>query len=168
MLHLALVIAFAGPCQVIPGQNDEPTPNTGFGKLIRVPSNIGFGTAVSPDGQAATVIFDNMYVEIPPARKGALSTHNQTAVQTKVLTIDVPYTVARHREAMYMDIRGFVHTRPGASARLVVCAGDKTKIVTLQPQTGIEVKLKGKLKNRIAAERPKIQLGDFYDRGNSM
>jgi hypothetical protein len=38
----------------------EPDPDSALGKGIRVPSNLGIATNVSPDAQAATILFDNL------------------------------------------------------------------------------------------------------------
>ncbi|HQX48616.1 MAG TPA: hypothetical protein PLY87_03710 [Planctomycetaceae bacterium] len=69
----------------------DAVPGSEFGKEIRVPSNLGFSTNVSPDAQAATILFDNLFVEVSPALKGAAATFNQTAIQTKVATLNIPY-----------------------------------------------------------------------------
>src|SRR5687768_1794860 len=96
---------------------------------ISVPSNIGFATDISDDGQATTIIFDNLLVSVEPARPRALRDH--TAIQTKVFTVHIPYSTDQQSVTMLMDLRGFVDTRAGADVRLVACAGGTTKVVAL-------------------------------------
>ena len=131
---------------------------------ISVPSNLGFATNISPDGQAATIIFDNLFVGINPAQQGAVETHDHTAIQTKVFTVHIPYSTDQQSVTMLMDLRGFADAGAGADVRLVACAGDTTKVVELSTDEGNLVKLKGTSKDAIAAEHPSMQLGDFRDR----
>jgi hypothetical protein len=103
-----------------------------FSKGIRVPSNLDFTTDISPDGQAVTIIFSNAMVSLEPARRsraGVLS--NQTAMQTKVVTLQLPYATDLRRVPMVMNLRGFVQAEAGAAGRLVVCAGNRTTVVDL-------------------------------------
>jgi hypothetical protein len=104
-----------------------------FSKGIRVPSNLDFTTDISPDGQAMTIIFSNAMVSLEPARRsraGVLS--NQTAIQTKVVTLHMPYATDLRSVTMVMNLRGFVRAEAGAVGRLVVCAGDSTTVVDLK------------------------------------
>src|SRR5258708_3670692 len=103
-----------------------------FSKGIRIPSNFDFTTDISPDGQAVTIIFSNALVSLEPARRsraGVLS--NQTAIQTKVVTLHMPYATDLRSVTMVMNLRGFVQAEAGAAGRLVVCAGDSTTVVDL-------------------------------------
>ena len=103
-----------------------------FSKGIRAPSNLEFTTNISPDGQAVTVIFSNAVVSIEPARgTGAGTIANQTALQTKVVTLHLPYATDLPSVTMVMNLRGFVQAEAGAAGRLVVCAGDSTTVVDL-------------------------------------
>jgi hypothetical protein len=129
---------------------------------ISVPSNIGFATDISDDGQATTIIFDNLLVSVEPARPRALRDH--TAIQTKVFTVHIPYSTDQQSVTMLMDLRGFVDARAGADVRLVACAGGTTKVVALSTDECNLAKLKGTSKDAIAAEHPSMQLGDFQDR----
>jgi hypothetical protein len=102
-------------------------------KDIHVPSNLDFTTDISPDGQAVTIIFSNAVVSIEPARRsraGVLS--NQTAIQTKLVTMHVPYSTDQPCVTMTMNLRGFVNAEDGADGRLVACAGDRTNVVDLK------------------------------------
>jgi len=143
---------------------DESKSKAEIGKTIRVPSNTGFSTNVSPDAQAATVLFDNAYVEVNPAQQGAVSTRNQTAIQTKAITLHVPYSSKQESLAMSMDLRGFRSAEAGTSVRLVVCAGDATTVVNLSGKHSKPIKLKGKSKRALTAEHPGTQFGDFQER----
>ena len=146
------------------GFSEDPKPGSVFGKEIRIPANTGFSTNVSPDGLAATVVFDNLLVAANPAQKGQTSTQNQTALQTKVVTIHIPYTTDQKSVTMTMDIRGYLGTDSAGVAKLVVCAGGATKVVDLSTTKTKEVKLKGKSKGEITPEHPGAQFGDFQDR----
>jgi hypothetical protein len=110
---------------------DDPKPGTEIGNGITIPSNHGIATNISHDGQAATIIFDNLVVDVGPAVKSIASTSNQTAIQTKVLTVNVPYATDQSNLKFTMDIRGIVDHDWSSSTRLIACAGDKTKIVDL-------------------------------------
>ncbi len=145
----------------VSAQAAEAQRGSELGKEIRVPTNLGIATNFSPDGQAATVIFDNLYVEVSPARKGAAFTLNQTATQTKVATLNIPYTTDQRSVKMTMDLRGFADVDSAATARLVACVGDKTAVVDLSTDT---VELKGELKSELTAENAEAKFGDWQDR----
>jgi hypothetical protein len=144
--------------------SDETKPASQLGKDIRVPANNEIATNVSDDAQAATILFDNLVVSVDPALKGSGAVHNQTAIQTKTFTVNVPYTTDQRSVTFTMDLRGYVQHDSGATIRLIACAGDKTKIVHVVPDKAKEVKLKGHSKNTVAAEHPGITLGDFQER----
>jgi hypothetical protein len=131
---------------------------------IRVPSNVGFATNISPDGQAATVIFDNLYIGLGPAQQGLAGTLNQTAIQSKVFTVVIPYSTDQESVAMAIDVRGYVNTEPGAIVRLVACAGGTTNVLDVSQKTAGPIYLKGKSKEAVVAEHADIQLGDFINR----
>jgi hypothetical protein len=102
-------------------------------KGISVPSNLDFTTDISPDGQAVTIIFTNVAVSIEPAgqsQAGVIS--NQTAMQTKLVTLHIPYSTDQPSVTMSMNLRGFVNAGAGAGGRLVACAGDRTHVVDLK------------------------------------
>ena len=143
---------------------DEPKPASKFEKEIRIPSNIGISTNVAPDGQALTVTFDSAFTDLDPAQKGAIATHNQTAIETKVCTVNIPYSTDQRSVPMVMDLRGFVDADAGAIARLVVCAGGTTQVVDLSTDESNTVELKGKSKVAIVAEHPGREYGNFQDR----
>ena len=144
---------------------DDPKPNAKIGKPIRIPANTGFATNVSRDGQTAGILFDNAYVSVDPPQQGARSTHNQTAIQTKVISLEVPYTGQPEESlAMAMDIRGFRSAHPGASVRLVACAGDATEVVNLSGKQPKSVKLKGKTKAALTTEDDDLSDADFEQR----
>jgi len=116
--------------------------------------NLGFATNVSPDAQAATVLFDNLLVELEPARAGARSTHNQTAVQTKVATLHIPYATDQRSVTMTLDLRGFVDADSVAPVRLVACVGDKTAVIDLSADIKKRVNLNGKSKEVLSESHP--------------
>jgi hypothetical protein len=104
-----------------------------FSERISVPSNLDFTTNISPDGQAVTIIFSNAVVSIEPARQSQAGViDNQTAVQTKMVTMHLPYSTDQPRVTMIMNLRGFVNAEAGADGRLVACAGNITKVVDLK------------------------------------
>ncbi len=97
---------------------DKPTATksatgTQLSKMARVPTNLGFVTSVSDDGQAATLIFDNLLVDVEPVRKGSAGPLGQTDAQTKVVTLEVPYTTDQRSVSMAMDLRGFLSADAG-------------------------------------------------------
>jgi hypothetical protein len=142
----------------------EAERGSALGKAVRVPSNLGFSTSVSPDGQAATIVFDNLYVELSPAHKGAAATLNQTAVQTKLATLHIPYTTDQRSVKMTMDLRGFADVDSAATARLVVGVGDKTEAVDLSSGKDKKVQLKGECKCALSKEQPEAEFGDWQGR----
>jgi hypothetical protein len=99
---------------------------------ISVPSNIDFMVNISPDGQAVTIVFSNVVIGIEPAVQGPAQIHNQTALQTKVVTLHIPYSTDQPSVRMIMNLRGVVGADAGADVRLVTCAGDTTKVVDLK------------------------------------
>jgi hypothetical protein len=100
---------------------------------ISVPSNLDFTANISPDGQAVTIIFSNIHMGIEPTQQSpAGGTPNQTAIQTKVVTLHIPYSTDQQSVTMIMNLRGFVDADAGADVRLVTCAGDTTKVVALK------------------------------------
>ncbi len=143
---------------------DDAKPGSKIGKDIRVPANIGFSTNVSPDAQAATLIFDNLYTEVNQTVLGAQGAFNQTANQPKVFTVNVPYSTDQRSVTMHMDLRGYVSVDPGATVRLVACVGDATKVIDVMPVKDKAVKLKGKSKETYATKPASQQSGDFQSR----
>ena len=143
---------------------DEPKPTSKFEKEIRLPSNIGFSPNVATDGQALTVLFENVVADLDFTQQGAIATHNQTAIETKVCTVNIPYATDQRSVTMAMDLRGFVDADPGAIIRLVACAGGTTQVVDLSTDESNTVKLKGTSKETIVAEHPGEEYGNFQDR----
>ena len=117
-----------------------------------------------PTAQAATILFDNLIVDVSPAQKGAAATHNQTAIQSKVATLHIPYKTDQRSVKMTMDLRGFADVDSAASARLVACVGDKTEVVDLSADKAKKVELKGKSKCAMTEEHPDAQFGDWHNR----
>ena len=143
---------------------EDPKSGSKLGTDIRVPANFGFSTDVSQDGQAATLIFDNLYTVVNQTVLGAQGAFNQTANQSKVFTVNVPYSTDQRSVTMHMDLRGYISVDPGANVRLVACVGDATKVVDVMPVKGKVVKLKGKSKEVYATKPASQQSGDFENR----
>jgi hypothetical protein len=143
---------------------EDAKPGSQFGKDIRVPANIGFSTDISKDGQAATLIFENLTTEVGQTVVGAAGAFNQTANQPKVFTVNVPYSTDQRSVTMHMDLRGFISVDPGASVRLVACVGDATKVIDVMPVKEKTVKFKGKSKEKYAPKPAGQQSGDFEGR----
>jgi hypothetical protein len=133
-------------------------------KAVRVPANLGFAVNVSPDAQAATILFDNLWVTVGPTQKGRTATLNQTAIQTKLATLNIPYKTDQRSVTMTMDLRGFADADPAASVRLVACVGNATKVVDLSSDEAKKIELKGKSKCTVCEEYPDAQFGDWQDR----
>ncbi|HQX48615.1 MAG TPA: hypothetical protein PLY87_03705 [Planctomycetaceae bacterium] len=65
---------------------------------------------------------------------------------------------------MTLDLRGFADVDAAASARVVVCVGDTTKVVNLSSDKDEKVELKGESKSVLTEEHPDAQFGDWQDR----
>lgn len=159
MLGLVSVMMLSGPSLA-----DEPKSETQLGKDIRIPTNIGFATNVSPDGRAATLIFENAYVASEPVTQGAQEVYNQSQAQSKVLTVNIPYSTDQRSVKMSLDIRGYASADAASAVRLIACAGDATQVIDLTSEDGKEVKLKGKAKATLAKKQALEESGDFQDR----
>lgn len=113
-----------------------------FLESVTVPSNLTFTVAPAPDLQALTINFDNTEVEIQAARRSlAGRIINQTAIQTKVVTLHIPYSTDQPSLVIRLSLRGTVNyptTATGVHVRLVACAGDTTKVVNLPLDTSGE------------------------------
>lgn len=143
---------------------EDAKPGSKLGKDIRVPANIGFSTNVSDDAQAATLMFDNLFTSVEQTVLTLQGTQNQTAIQSKVFTVNVPYSTDQRSVTMSMDLRGFVSVDPGATVRLVACVGDATKVIDVMPVKDKVVKLKGKSKETYATKPVSQQSGNFESR----
>ncbi len=146
------------------GLSDDTKSGSKLTKGIAVPSNLGFSTNISPDAQAATIIFDNLGVTIDPAKKSAAAASNQTAIKTKVATLNIPYSTDQRSVSMTMDLRGVADVDSSASARLIACVGDKTHVVSLVKSKAEKLELKGNLKIAVAEEQFSSQMFDWQDR----
>lgn len=156
LLGVAVLAAFAIA--------EDAKPGTTLGKDIRVPANIGFSTTVTADQQVATLVFDNLSTDINPVVQGARGALNQTASQSRVFTVNIPYTTDQRSVKMFLDLRGYVSSVPGATVRLVACAGDATQVIDLTAKKDVTVKLKGKSKEALPPEQASQLDGDFQDR----
>ena len=143
---------------------EDAKPATQLGKNIRVPANIGFSTNVSSDGQAAVLIFDNLYTDVNQTITGAAGALNQTLTQTKVFTVNIPYSTDQRSVSMHMDLRGYASVDPGATVRLIACVGDATQVIDVTPVKDQVVKLKGTSKEALATSPASQQSGDFQSR----
>lgn len=158
---IGLFVAFA---LVAFASAEDAKPKTAISKNIRVPANIDFATIISEDQQVATLIFDNLLTSINPVVQGGHGVFNQTANQTKVFTVNVPYTTDQRSVTMCLDIRGYVSVDPGATVRLIACAGNTTQIVNLNCEDDKSVKLKGQSKAAFAPQPERQQSNDYQSR----
>jgi hypothetical protein len=152
---------------VLAGQvvgDDETAQESKFSDKITVPSNFGFAQSVSDDGQVVTLLFDNLIASVSPVTQGARGTHNQTAIETKVFSVNIPYSTKQRSVKMFMDVRGYVSVDPDAVVRLVACAGDTTTAIGLEGQEGDVVELEGTSKEAHADQREDGQFNDFQER----
>jgi hypothetical protein len=141
----------------------------GFSGDPRVPANIGFSTNISPDKQALTVLFDNLNQQVPRTQKGQSGTLGQTDSQSKVFTLDVPFTSEQKSVRMAMDVRGFASADGDACVKLIAHAGETTKVIDVfeasTDTAGTPVKLKGRGKEMLRAAAPlKGRSTDFAKR----
>lgn len=165
----ALVMGSAPPTN---GGDEGNKPKAEFSGNPRVPANTGFAFDVSPDKQVVTVIFDNLHQEVAPASKGLTGTLGQTASQTKVFTLEVPFSTDQQSVGMTLDLRGYASADKHACVKLVAHAGDKTQVIDVLGaaggKSGAPVKLKGKAKESLgeAAGTTKEGAADFQKRIN--
>lgn len=143
---------------------EDAKPGSALSNKIRVPANIGFSTSVTQDQQVATLIFDNLFTEVNPVVQGAQGAFNQTSNQSKVFTVNVPYTTDQRSVKMTMDLRGYVSVDPGATVRLIACAGNTTQIVNLTCEDDKTIKLKGESKAALAPQPEHQQSNDYQSR----
>ena len=143
---------------------DDAKNGSKFGNNVRVPANTGFTTTVSEDGQATTLIFDNLYTQVGPTVVGAQGAFNQTVSEPKVFTVNVPYSTDQETVTMHIDVRGFASVDPGASVKLVACVGGSARVLQVVPAKNKSVKLKGKSKEAFANKASAHYSGDFQDR----
>jgi hypothetical protein len=164
MFRFGLACAAAVGAMVTAGTEDAGST---FQKEIRIPANVGFSTNVSPEGKAATVLFDNVVVEVNAvAGSNAVGQppSNQTAISTKTVTLNIPYSTDQRSLDVRLDVRGFFSRGAGSNIRLVACAGGSTHVLKVADSTVKDVKLKGKCKEKRQAEQPAFQPENFQDR----
>ena len=85
---------------------------------------VGIATGFSTDGQAVTLLFDNLLVDVG-LRRGPL-------VKTRTLSVSVPIDSKDQEVTLVQDIRGYVDVDCGARAVLDVQAAGQTTVVDLQ------------------------------------
>jgi hypothetical protein len=122
---------------------------------INVPANLDFVTDISPDGQAVTIIFSNLFLSVEPF---------QPAIRAKVFTLNLPYCTDQPSVTMTMDLRGAILADAGMDVRLVACAGDTTKVVDVLANPDQAVALRGTLKDAMVATHSSLNWSDFQDR----
>jgi hypothetical protein len=103
---------------------------------VSIPSNVGFSVAPlsTPKGIATTINLDNVEIGLLPAQRTSSGVFNQTAIATKIVTLNVPYATDQSRVRMRMNVHGLLDPtplEPGMEARLIACAGDTTKVIDL-------------------------------------
>lgn len=143
---------------------EDAKPVTQLGTDIRVPANIGFSTNVSSDHQSAGLKFDNLYTEVNRTVIGSAGALNQTLTQSKVFTVNIPYSTDQQRVTMHMDLRGYASVDPGATVRLIACVGDATQVIDVTPVKDKVVQLKGTSKEALATMPASEQSGNFESR----
>jgi len=104
------------------------------------PSNLIITVTPAPDQRALTIIFSNAVVSIAAATRSQLSgtINNQTALQTKVITLRIPYSTDQPNVVIRLSLRGnvnYLRTALGVHVRLVAYVGDATEIVNLPSAT---------------------------------
>ncbi len=112
----------------------EPGSGSQLSDGISVASNTNLSMTVSPDGQAASIFINNLQVSVAPVTKlddphAKNPIQNQTAIETKTVTLRIPYATDQRSVPMTMTLRGYYNAGAGAVGRLVVCAGGTTKVL---------------------------------------
>lgn len=105
------------------GGEDSPGGPKFKGRVIEADS-VGIAKGFSSDGQAVTLLFDNLQSEVW-AKGGAL-------VKTRTLSIDLPIEPKDQEVNLSQDIRGYVSVDEGARAVLVVQSAGETHVIDLQ------------------------------------
>ena len=90
---------------------------------VRLENALRISSAISPDGQAVSVIFDNLVVAVD-GTKGS-------PIATQVASIVIPITENDAPLVVRQDIRGFVSIHLGTRAALIAYLGGKTFLVDL-------------------------------------
>jgi hypothetical protein len=110
---------------------EQTNHTSSFLKGIEVPANLDF-TVLSIAPRELTIVFNNARVELGPT--GSLV--NRTAIQTKVITLNIPYSSDQPSLHMGLRIKGYaelIEAEAGVHVRLVVCVGSMTKVVYPTP-----------------------------------
>ncbi len=162
-MNRSVYVVFSSLALVACACAEDSSPASQLTAEIRIASNIGFATDVSPDKQAATVIFDDAYVELNSVQARSRGVANQTDIQAKVLTLRIPYSTENRSVKMTIDVRGFVDKDASANARLIVVVGDVTQVVDLSRHDG-EVTFKGTAKETFVGKPGVNKVNDFQDR----
>lgn len=143
--------------------SDDRAVTSTFGEKIRVPANIGFSTNISPDSQALTLLFDNLLIEVEPTKEGQRGAIGQTAISSKVFTVEIPYSTDLRSVNMNLDLRGTSAVTAGGRVRLVAHAGETTEVVPLSGDSSEPVKQLGSAKAQYLATATEVDEGGFED-----
>jgi len=93
-------------------------------KGVVVENVLRFGESIAPDGQTATIRFENLQVKLDDPK-------NPTFVATQVASITLPIIENATDLHVKLYISGYVFTQPGTRAILVAHLGDTTAIAPL-------------------------------------
>jgi hypothetical protein len=104
-------------------QSDNSQTAPTIAQPIQLLDNIGMSTTISPDGQAVTVLFDNLIVETSIVKR-------QPLVATRTETLRIPIKNSQDDVTVIHDVRGFL-SADKARAALVIQACGKTTVVDL-------------------------------------
>lgn len=101
-------------------QPQHPTGPVRFGKVATTPSDNTVDTAVSSDRRALTTGFSDFEVKVSPG--------SAEPSATKSFSMTLPLTGGAHGDVVGFHVAGFVITSNGATARMTLRGGGKTKV----------------------------------------
>ena len=122
MLCVVAVVAAVGAGGAVAGECAACEPKFD-GTAIQADA-VGIARGFSSDGQAVTLLFDNLLVDVG-LQRGPL-------VKTRTLSVSLPIERKDQEVTLVQDIRGYVDVDCGARAVLVVQAAGQTTCVNLQ------------------------------------
>jgi hypothetical protein len=101
-------------------QPQRPTGPVRFGKVATTPSDNTIDTAISPDRRALTTGFSDFEVKVSPG--------SAEPSASKSFSMTLPLTDGAKGDKLGFHVAGFVITSDGATARMTLRGGGKTKI----------------------------------------
>jgi len=122
-MRLLMMGVILTSCVSIAGAEDGNPQEPRFRGSAREIGSLGISSNFSDDGLAATLLFDNLVIDMNGMR--------DILVRTKAVSLTIPIINEASDTHFIQDIRGFVDVDEGARAVFVVQAAGKTHVVDL-------------------------------------